>query len=92
MENGIKVDVSALSNTYPALESELNKLLGFAQGLNRNLSIAAVKFNSENFKRASNILSVTQRNLSKTQAELYKLKGFFDKLQSASEEYLSIRF
>ena len=92
MDSGIKVQKDTLYNTYPALEAELNKLMSFADGLNRNLSTASVKFNSANFKRASEMVVVTQRNLSKSAAELRKLKAYFEKLQGFTEQYSNLKF
>lgn len=92
MENGIKVNKNVFNDTYPALETELIKLLNFSEGLNRNLTMAAVKFDSENFKRASGIISLTQKNLSKSQAQFKKLKVYFEKLQKLTEEYSRSKF
>lgn len=92
MLDGIKVNKDVLYDTYPSLEVELNKLLNFSEGLNRNLSIAAVKFDSENFKRASNIISTTQKNLSNSLVHLKKLRGYFEKLQKIVEEYSNCNF
>ena len=92
MEEDIKVNTEVLSTTYPALASEMKRLMVFADGLNRNLSMAAEKFNSENFKRASGILKNTQNNLSDAAAQLSRLKGYFDTLKQFTDQYLTIKW
>lgn len=92
MDDGIKVDVEVLDSTYPKLEMEMRKLISFGEGLNRNVNLAAVNFNSENFKRASTIIKHTQNNLKDGAMQLSKLKSYFDKLQRCANEYLNTRW
>lgn len=92
MEDNIKVDVEVLSSSYPKLESEMKRLLQFGEGLNRNVNLAAINFNSENFKRASGILKKTQANLKDGAMQLSKLKAYFDKLQRCANEYLNTKW
>lgn len=92
MTDNINVDTEVLYSAYPAIDAEMKKLMTYADGLSRNVGMAAVKFDSENFRRASEILSAIRSNLEQSAVAVAKLKPYFEKLRQCADEYLSSKW
>ncbi len=83
----IDVERSVLSSTYGNIDSKVRMLISFSNALNNNLKMASVKFDSVNFARASERITVMQNKLNRMIEEIHKLKPYLNELGSIVDEY-----
>lgn len=88
----IEVERGVLTSTYGNIDSRVRMLISFSNALNNNLRMASMKFDSVNFKRASEKVTIMQDKLNQIIAEIHKLKPYLNTLGNIVDDYFRNKY